>query len=48
MDTINHLVSTLYGETVSDTIANIMEYEAHKDASRDPFAEVFKLTSITP
>jgi len=44
MDTIYHLVSAAYGKTISDMAVNIMEYEVHRDANRDPFAEVWKVT----
>jgi hypothetical protein len=45
MDTIYHLASAVYGKTISDMAVNIMEYEVHQDANRDPFAEVWKVTN---
>lgn len=42
---IYSFASTVYGEEVSDRTVNIMEYEVHKDASWDPFAKVWGVTS---
>jgi len=38
---IHSLASVVYGETLSDRAANIIEYEVHKDASWNPFAGVW-------
>lgn len=42
---IYHFASTVYDETASEMAANIMEYEVHKDASWDPFSEVWQVAS---
>jgi len=44
MDMTYNFVSTVYGQALSDLVVNIMEYEVHKDASWDPFAEVWNVT----
>lgn len=45
IDMTYHFASTIYGEELSNNIVNIMEYEVHKDASWDPFAEVWNVKS---
>ena len=42
---IYSFTSTIYGETLSDRAVNIIEYEVHKDASWDPFADVWNVPS---
>lgn len=42
---IYSFTSTVYGKSFSDRAVNIIEYEVHKDASWDPFADVWSVTT---
>jgi transcriptional regulator GlxA family with amidase domain len=37
------VIARRYGQETADTIATLMEYEWHRDASRDPFAKIHGL-----
>ncbi|KAF5313869.1 hypothetical protein D9619_013111 [Psilocybe cf. subviscida] len=43
LDIIFAFMSEMYGEEVADTISDILEYERHKDAAWDPYAEKYGL-----
>jgi hypothetical protein len=45
MDMIYNFTSTVYNETSSDRAVDRIEYEVHKDASWDPFADLWDVTS---
>jgi len=45
MEKIYNFTSTVFGETLSDRGVNIVECEVHKDASWDPFADTWNVTS---
>ncbi|MFO0948338.1 MAG: DJ-1/PfpI family protein [Planctomycetota bacterium] len=42
MDMALHVVKRLYGEELAQRIADLTEYEWHRDANRDPFAKFAK------
>lgn len=43
MDTILAFGRKWYGDAVVQRVANIIEYEDHKDASDDPFSEIWNV-----
>ncbi|KAF5328068.1 hypothetical protein D9619_013606 [Psilocybe cf. subviscida] len=43
IDVIFAFMAEKYGEEVADTISDVLEYERHKDADWDPYAEKFGL-----
>lgn len=40
LDVTFAFISTVYGATVAEEVANMLEYERHTDPSWDPFAEL--------
>ncbi|KAG5641817.1 hypothetical protein DXG03_004159 [Asterophora parasitica] len=43
LDGIFAFIAAVYGEEAAEKISNILEYERHKDASWDPYAELYGL-----
>ena len=43
LDIIFAFIGEVYGEEVAEMMANVLEYERHKDPSWDPYAELYSL-----
>ena len=44
LDIIFAFIGEVYGEEVAEMMANVLEYERHKDPSWDPYAELYSLS----
>ena len=44
MDMSLHVISRLYGDDAATNLANMTEYEWHRDPTWDPFAKLHGLT----
>ncbi|KAG6876781.1 hypothetical protein C0993_000473 [Termitomyces sp. T159_Od127] len=43
LDAVFAFISAIYGEEAAEKVANILEYERHKDPQWDPYAEIYGL-----